>query len=112
MSVRALGVRRVLGADRDQLQGRQPEHRQHTAGDADSAEPRAAGRTGHPQPCHHTACIEAGQTTIEGLEQQITNILGDRGHRQLRNLLSKLLENPWPGGQLRASAMDDRAFCR
>ena len=37
------------------------------------------------------ACIDAAQTTIAGLEQQITDTLGDRGHRQLRTLLTKLL---------------------
>lgn len=40
------------------------------------------------------ACIDAGQSTIEGLEQRITDVLGPRGHRQLRTLLAKLLENP------------------
>jgi DNA-binding MarR family transcriptional regulator len=37
------------------------------------------------------ACIDAAQTTIQGLEDQLTAILGDRGHRQLRTLLTKLL---------------------
>ncbi|HEV2771160.1 MAG TPA: MarR family transcriptional regulator [Solirubrobacteraceae bacterium] len=37
------------------------------------------------------ACIEAGRATIEGLEDEIVRILGERGHRQLRVLLSKLL---------------------
>ncbi|TCN36965.1 DNA-binding MarR family transcriptional regulator [Kribbella orskensis] len=37
------------------------------------------------------ACIDAAQTTIQGLEDHLTAILGDRGHRQLRTLLTKLL---------------------
>jgi DNA-binding MarR family transcriptional regulator len=37
------------------------------------------------------ACIDAAQTTIQSLEDQLTAILGDRGHRQLRTLLTKLL---------------------
>jgi DNA-binding MarR family transcriptional regulator len=38
------------------------------------------------------ACIAAGISTIEGIEDQITQALGERGHRQLRSLLSKLLD--------------------
>jgi DNA-binding MarR family transcriptional regulator len=37
------------------------------------------------------ACIAAGITTINGIEQRITQTLGERGHRQLRSLLDKLL---------------------
>ena len=37
------------------------------------------------------ACIEAGRATIEGLEDQLNDILGERGHRTLRALLRKLL---------------------
>jgi DNA-binding MarR family transcriptional regulator len=37
------------------------------------------------------ACIDAGEATIQGLEEEITAILTDRGHRQLRTLLTKLL---------------------
>ena len=37
------------------------------------------------------ACVDAAQTTIQGIEQQLTDTLGDRGHRQLRTLLTKLL---------------------
>jgi DNA-binding MarR family transcriptional regulator len=37
------------------------------------------------------ACIAAGIATIEGIEQQLTDRLGERGHRQLRRLLTKLL---------------------
>ena len=37
------------------------------------------------------ACIAAGRATIEGLEDEMVRILGERGHRQLRALLSKLL---------------------
>src|SRR5215207_2469060 len=37
------------------------------------------------------ACIDAGETTIQGLEEHITQVLGPRGHAQLRTLLTKLL---------------------
>ena len=37
------------------------------------------------------ACIAAGRATIEGQEDEMVRILGERGHRQLRALLSKLL---------------------
>lgn len=36
--------------------------------------------------------VAAGRQTIEGLEEQVTEILGERGHRELRRLLSKLLD--------------------
>jgi DNA-binding MarR family transcriptional regulator len=39
------------------------------------------------------ACIAAGIATIEGIEQQLTDRLGERGHRQLRRLLTKLLDD-------------------
>jgi DNA-binding MarR family transcriptional regulator len=39
------------------------------------------------------ACIAAGIATINGIEEQLTDRLGERGHRQLRNLLSKLLDD-------------------
>ncbi|MAO81304.1 MAG: hypothetical protein CMH82_11730 [Nocardioides sp.] len=35
--------------------------------------------------------VAAGRQTIEGIEEQVTQILGERGHRELRRLLSKLL---------------------
>ena len=38
------------------------------------------------------ACIAAGIATIDGIEDRITQILGERGHRQLRSLLGRLLE--------------------
>jgi DNA-binding MarR family transcriptional regulator len=38
------------------------------------------------------ACIAAGISTIEGIEDRITDTLGERGHRQLRSLLGRLLE--------------------
>ena len=38
------------------------------------------------------ACIRAGIVTIEGLEQQLTDRLGERGHQQLRRLLTRLLD--------------------
>lgn len=37
------------------------------------------------------AAVEAGQQTIVGLENRITEILGAEGHETLRRLLSKLL---------------------
>lgn len=37
------------------------------------------------------ACIAAGISTINGIEQRITQTLGERGHRQLRSLLDRLL---------------------
>ena len=39
------------------------------------------------------ACIAAGMATIDGIEQQLTDRLGERGHRQLRRLLTKLLDD-------------------
>jgi DNA-binding MarR family transcriptional regulator len=38
------------------------------------------------------ACIAAGVATIEGIEEQLVDRLGERGHRQLRSLLAKLLD--------------------
>lgn len=35
--------------------------------------------------------VAAGRQTIEGIEDQITEILGEPGHQELRRLLSKLL---------------------
>lgn len=37
------------------------------------------------------ACVAAGVATIDGLEQRIAEVLGERGHRQLRRLLQQLL---------------------
>ena len=37
-------------------------------------------------------CIKAGIVTIEGIEQRLTQRLGERGHQQLRRLLTKLLD--------------------
>ena len=36
--------------------------------------------------------VAAGRQTIEGIEEQVTGILGERGHRELRRLLAKLLD--------------------
>ena len=36
-------------------------------------------------------CIAAGMATIDGIEQQLTELLGERGHRELRRLLTKVL---------------------
>ncbi len=38
------------------------------------------------------ACIAAGIATIDGIEQQLIDRLGERGHLQLRRLLTKLLD--------------------
>jgi DNA-binding MarR family transcriptional regulator len=38
------------------------------------------------------ACIAAGISTIDGIEDRLTQILGERGHRQLRSLLARLLD--------------------
>ncbi len=38
--------------------------------------------------------VAAGRRTIEGIEEKVTEILGDRGHRELRRLLTKLLDAP------------------
>ena len=39
------------------------------------------------------ACIKAGISTIEGIESRIDEIVGPRGHAQLRRLLEKILES-------------------
>ena len=36
--------------------------------------------------------VAAGRQTIEGIEEQLTEILGEHGHRELRRLVSKLLD--------------------
>ena len=36
--------------------------------------------------------VAAARVTIDGIEKQVTAILGERGHRELRRLLSKLLD--------------------
>ncbi len=36
-------------------------------------------------------CVEAGKRTIVDLESRLTEVLGERGHRTLRSLLTKLL---------------------
>jgi DNA-binding MarR family transcriptional regulator len=38
-------------------------------------------------------CVEAGMATIDGIEARLTELLGERGHRQLRTLLQKVLES-------------------
>ena len=40
------------------------------------------------------AAIDAGRVTIEGIEHRVTEILGERGHRELRRLLTRLLREP------------------
>jgi DNA-binding MarR family transcriptional regulator len=37
-------------------------------------------------------CIAAGRATIDGIEARLAETLGDRGHRQLRTLLRRVLE--------------------
>jgi DNA-binding MarR family transcriptional regulator len=41
-------------------------------------------------------CIAAGAATIDGIEQQLTDLLGERGHRQLRKLLTMVLADDHP----------------
>ncbi|HRI94537.1 MAG TPA: MarR family winged helix-turn-helix transcriptional regulator [Nocardioides sp.] len=38
------------------------------------------------------AAVDAGRATIEGIEERVTELLGERGHRDLRRLLTKLLD--------------------
>jgi len=38
------------------------------------------------------ACIAAGIATIQGIEERMTETLGERGHRQLRRLLQRLID--------------------
>jgi len=38
------------------------------------------------------ACIAAGIATIRGIEERMTETLGERGHRQLRRLLQRLID--------------------
>ena len=38
------------------------------------------------------ACIAAGMVTVKGIEEQISQILGVDGHRQLQDLLKKLID--------------------
>lgn len=40
--------------------------------------------------------VEAGRQTIYGLEQRITEILGENGHQRLREMLTKLLAEGQP----------------
>ena len=37
-------------------------------------------------------CVAAGRTTMEGIEKQITEALGEGGHAQLVRLLRRLLK--------------------
>jgi DNA-binding MarR family transcriptional regulator len=39
------------------------------------------------------ACVAAVIATIDGVEDRITATLGERGHRELRTLLRKLLDS-------------------
>jgi DNA-binding MarR family transcriptional regulator len=41
-------------------------------------------------------CIQAGMSTIQGIESRIEEILGTRGHAQLRSLLRKVLDSELP----------------
>ena len=36
--------------------------------------------------------VAAGRRTIEGIEDRVTEVLGERGHRDLRRLLTRLLD--------------------
>lgn len=39
------------------------------------------------------ACVAAGRHTIDGIEERLTEVLGEEGYRTLRRLLSRLLES-------------------
>ncbi len=39
------------------------------------------------------ACIAAGLATIEGIEERISQVLSQAGHRQLQEMLQKLIES-------------------
>ncbi len=39
-------------------------------------------------------CIAAGIATINGIEERLDEVLGPRGHAQLRHLLTKVLDAP------------------
>lgn len=47
------------------------------------------------------ACVRAGVATITGLEEEITAVLGERGHHQLRSMLLKLLNRAETGSSER-----------
>lgn len=49
------------------------------------------------------AAVEAGRQTIVGLEQRITEILGEKGHQALREMLTKLLAEGQPDTEAGAS---------
>jgi hypothetical protein len=38
-------------------------------------------------------CIAAGVVTIDGIEKDITAKIGERGHRELRRLLTRLVDD-------------------
>src|SRR3954454_22439819 len=38
-------------------------------------------------------CVAAARATIEGIEQRLVELLGERGHRELRRLLTKVLDS-------------------
>ncbi|WP_432479575.1 MarR family winged helix-turn-helix transcriptional regulator [Nocardioides sp. GXQ0305] len=41
------------------------------------------------------ACVSAGIATIATLEESISALLGEQGHRELRRLLQQLLDQHW-----------------
>lgn len=49
------------------------------------------------------AAVEAGRQTIVGLEQRIIEILGTKGHKKLREMLTKLLAEGQPDTESAAS---------
>ena len=49
------------------------------------------------------AAVEAGRQTIVGLEQRITEILGTKGHKKLREMLTNLLAEGHPDAESAAS---------
>ena len=62
-----------------------------------TSESTPAARIAVPNQCRMTkkgqAFIAAGIATVNGIEEQLTDRLGERVHRQLRNLLTKLLDD-------------------
>lgn len=39
-------------------------------------------------------CIASGVATIDGIERRLVEVLGERGHRQLRSMLRRILAEP------------------
>jgi hypothetical protein len=92
----------LLGeARRDQLHDGESHHADHGARDTHRRQ-TAAARRGRAKLIVLTrkgrAAIAAANAAIHGLESEIDELLGERGHRELRRLLAKILES---GGRAR-----------